>query len=221
MKRRLEPRRADAALRLRRDQQDPCRRCCGRCRAGTTACRLDCSIRTGSRRNSRKAGSPGRSRSTPITVDEVPASTRRLQAGGLGARARKGLDARRALRAAAGVAGHAPYLRRGLERDRQVERGALQRFPPAHRRRYDARNTSGSSARTITTPASTCRRHCTRRPSSRSASATRSCRAQYGFPMKLRMPTKLGFKNPEAHHGAVRDQRLPGRLLGGPGLQLV
>ena len=44
---------------------------------------------------------------------------------------------------------------------------------------------------------------------------------KYGFPMKIRMPTKLGFKNPEARRVAGRHQRRPRRLLGGPGLQLV
>ena len=41
---------------------------------------------------------------------------------------------------------------------------------------------------------------------------------KYGFPMKMRMPTKLGYKNPEAHHGDVCHQRLSRRLLGRPGL---
>ncbi len=44
---------------------------------------------------------------------------------------------------------------------------------------------------------------------------------KYGFPMKLRMPTKLGFKNPKHIAGDFRHQRLPRRLLGRPGLQLV
>ena len=43
----------------------------------------------------------------------------------------------------------------------------------------------------------------------------------YGFPMKIRMPTKLGFKNPEIRHRHARHQRGPRRLLGEPGLQLV
>ncbi len=46
------------------------------------------------------------------------------------------LDAARALRPAADFADHASHLRRGLERDRQVERRALFRFPRAHRRRH-------------------------------------------------------------------------------------
>ena len=44
---------------------------------------------------------------------------------------------------------------------------------------------------------------------------------KYGFPMKCRMPTKLGFKNPEVHHRDVRAEQRRRRLLGGQGLQLV
>src|SRR5260221_119079 len=60
-----------------------------------------------------------------------------LQAAGRGPGAgEEALDARPALCAAAGVAGHAPHLRRGLERDRQVERRALLRLPRTDRRRH-------------------------------------------------------------------------------------
>ena len=44
---------------------------------------------------------------------------------------------------------------------------------------------------------------------------------KYGFPMKLRMPTKLGYKNPKHITGDLRHQHVPGRLLGRPGIQLV
>ena len=44
---------------------------------------------------------------------------------------------------------------------------------------------------------------------------------KYGFPMKIRIPTKLGFKNPEARDGDGRHQQWNPRLLGGAGLQLV
>ena len=43
---------------------------------------------------------------------------------------------------------------------------------------------------------------------------------KYGFPMKLRVPTKLGFKSPSTSC-ALHNQRLPGRILGRSGLQLV
>ncbi len=47
------------------------------------------------------------------------------------------------------------------------------------------------------------------------------CRAKYGFPMKLRMPTKLGYKNPKHIVEIFVTNDVPGRLLGRPGLQLV
>ena len=33
---------------------------------------------------------------------------------------------------------------------------------------------------------------------------------KYGFPMKCRIPTKLGFKNPEVRHRDGRHQQRPG-----------
>ena len=44
--------------------------------------------------------------------------------------------------------------------------------------------------------------------------------AKYGYPVKLRMPTKLGYKNPK-HIRAIYVSHLPRRLLGRPGVQLV
>ena len=46
------------------------------------------------------------------------------------------VDAGGALQAAAGQAGHPPYLRRGLERDRKLDRHAAARFPQTRRRRH-------------------------------------------------------------------------------------
>src|SRR4030081_2410259 len=46
------------------------------------------------------------------------------------------MDAGGALQAAAGQAGHAPYLCRGLERDRELDRNAAARFPEINRRRH-------------------------------------------------------------------------------------
>ncbi len=45
--------------------------------------------------------------------------------------------------------------------------------------------------------------------------------AKYGFPMKLRMPTKLGYKNPKHIVEMFVTNTYPWRLLGRPGLQLV
>ena len=87
----------------------------------------------------------------------------KLEVGGL-VENKKPWTLERALRAAAGDADHAPHLRRGLERDRQMDGRAAVRFPAAHRRRHHAPNTSGSAApRAITTP-STWRPRCIRRP---------------------------------------------------------
>ena len=43
----------------------------------------------------------------------------------------------------------------------------------------------------------------------------------YGFPMKIRMPTKLGFKNPKYVVAMEVTNARSRRLLGEPGLQLV
>ena len=45
--------------------------------------------------------------------------------------------------------------------------------------------------------------------------------AKYGYPVKLRMPTKLGYKNPKHIRAHLRHQHVSRRLLGRPGLQLV
>ena len=75
------------------------------------------------------------------------------------------VDARQALRAAAGVADHPPRLRRRLERDRLVAGRAAVANSSSASAPTPAPNTSGSSApRAIPTP-STCRPRCIRRPS--------------------------------------------------------
>ena len=51
--------------------------------------------------------------------------------------------------------------------------------------------------------------------------ADRCCPPKYGFPMKLRMPTKLGFKNPKHIAALFVTNNLSRRILGRPGLQLV
>ena len=201
-----------------------CRRCCGRCRAGTIACRTGSSIPTGSRRSSRKAAITKPFPFNAFYGDGRGAARgrRELQARGLRARAREeAVDAARALRAA-----RRSRRSRGTSASKAGARSAsgaacasaisCSASAPTSRR-----NTWASSARTTTTPASTCRPRCIRRPCSRSGSPTRSCRAEYGFPMKLRMPTKLGFKNPKHITALFVTNEYPGRLLGGPGVQLV
>ena len=76
--------------------------------------------------------------------DHAAVPVQRLLSGGRGARGRRGrlrargrrpgrqqedLDARPALRAAAGDPDHPPHLRRGLERDRQMDGRAVLRIP--------------------------------------------------------------------------------------------
>ena len=71
-------------------------------------------------------------------LDDAP-DDRRQGLEARGARPRRQqeiMDAGGALQAAAGQAGHAPYLRRGLERDRKLDRHAVARFPQAGRRRH-------------------------------------------------------------------------------------
>ena len=102
-------------------------------------------------------------------IDEVPEvdpSTYRLRNRRPRQRQAR-LDARRTACDAAGKPGDATYLHRRLERDRQMGRRALRRFPRARGRRHDARNTSPSIAPTTTPRASTCRPRCTRRRCSR------------------------------------------------------
>ena len=43
----------------------------------------------------------------------------------------------------------------------------------------------------------------------------------FGFPIRLRVATKLGFKSPKADRGHGGHQHQPRRLLGEPPLQLV
>ena len=71
-------------------------------------------------------------------LDDAPNRRRQeLEAGGArSGREQEILDAGRALPVAAGQAGHAPHLRRGLERDRKLDRHAAARFPESDRRGY-------------------------------------------------------------------------------------
>jgi DMSO/TMAO reductase YedYZ molybdopterin-dependent catalytic subunit len=109
------------------------------------------------------------------------------------------LDAGRALLAAAGQAGHAPYLRRGLERDRQLDRHAVARLPEDQvgadtRAKYvwfqcadkDGYNSPLDMASAL-------------HPQTQMTFkfADEILPRAYGFPMKIRVPTKLGFKNPK------------------------
>ena len=179
--RRRQPRRADVAHRLRhRRRRCRRRRCCARFRTSTTACRPGCSIPTSSRRPIRRARSRGRFRSTPITRRtrrrRSTAQRYKLEVGGLiDNKEPWTLERLYALPQETQITRH--DLRRGLERDRQMDRRAAVANSCAGSAPTRAPNTSGSSApRAIPTP-STWRPRCIRRPSSRSSSPTRSCRA--------------------------------------------
>jgi hypothetical protein len=60
-----------------------------------------------------------------------------------------------------------------------------------------ARSSSASIVSTITAAASTWPPHCTRKPSWRWISRNRRLTPPWGAPLRLRIPTKLGFKNPK------------------------
>ena len=116
------------------------------------------------------------------------------------------VDDRRIVCSAAGQPGHAPCLRRGLEHDRQVERHAAA-YSSFERIGADTsvHAMSASSARTVITRASTCRPRCIRRPSWRSGWSDEILPTKYGYPFKVRIPTKLGFKNPKFVTAILRD----------------
>ena len=133
------------------------------------------------------------------SLDERPRSRPRTGSSRCGAWSeQKVVDAGGALQAAAGQAGHAPHLRRGLERDRQLDRHAAARFPENRRCRHRAKYVWFQ---------------CADKDGYNSPLDMRSAlHAQtqmtfkfgdeilpraYGFPMKIRVPTKLGFKNPK------------------------
>jgi DMSO/TMAO reductase YedYZ molybdopterin-dependent catalytic subunit len=124
----------------------------------------------------------------------VDANDYRLEVGGQVKE--RNLAAVRALRPAAGFADHAPHLRRGLERDRQVERPALSRTSSPASAPTRARAMSASSARTTTTPASTWPRRCNPQTIMAFRFGDQGAAAEIRLPWKLRIPTKLGFKNP-------------------------
>ena len=113
-------------------------------------------------------------------VREVDGDAWRLELSGA-CRRQAPLDAGGPARAAAGEPDHAAYLRRGLERDRPMERRAVPRFPATRSAPTRAPAMSASTAPTTITPASTWRRRCIRRPFWRSTSATRRCRRNTGF----------------------------------------
>ena len=116
------------------------RRRCAWCRSSTTGCRRGCSIPTGWRRPIAESAI---TRPFPFNgyypeeqAPDIDEDRYKLVVDGLVAQ-QAALDARPALRAAAGDADHPAHLRRGLERHRQMDRRAAQGVPHPHRRRPD------------------------------------------------------------------------------------
>ena len=116
----------------------------------------------------------------------------------------------------------APRLRRGLEHDRQMGRRAAAHLPGEGRRRPRARyvsfhcddpisySTSIDMASALHPQTILCLTY-----------AGKPIEPQFGAPMRVKIPTKLGFKQPKFVTEIQRDQRVSGRLLGGLRLQLV
>ena len=178
----------------------------GACRAGTTARRPGCSIRSGSRPNIPRAASR---KPFPFNAyyseDEVRDRRRRE----LQARARRhdqgeeAVDAAGALRAAAGLAGHAPHLRRGLERDRQVERRALLRLPRSASAPTPTREVRRLQVRRrLLRPASTWRPRCIRRRMLALQLRRPDPAAEVRLSDEAAHPDQARLQEPEAHRRA-------------------
>ena len=154
--------------------------------------------------------------------DEAPeVDPATLQAGGRRARRQQeALDARRAQRAAASVADHPPRLRRRLERDRLVAGRAAFGIPQAYRRRHPRQIRLVQMRRGLHQHD---RHAATLHPQTQLTLKfdNKTLPRAYGFPMKIRMPTKLGFKQPKYVVAMEVTNDRQRRLLGRPGLQLV
>ena len=107
---------------------------------------------------------------------EVDGKTYKLEVGGL-IDNKKPWTLDRALRAAAGVADHAPRLRRGLERDRLLAGRAAVGIPQAHRRRHPRQIRLVPVRRGLLQHHRHADRAASADPAHASSSTTRSCRA--------------------------------------------
>ena len=95
-------------------------------------------------------------------VRHVDGDAWRLEVSGL-INERRAVDAGRSRSAAADQPDHTPHLHRGLERDRQMGRRPVPRFPCAHRCRYAGAICVVPLRRRLSQLASTWRRRCTSR----------------------------------------------------------
>ena len=99
------------------------------------------------------------------------------------------------LRAAGAGDHHPPRLRRRLGLYRPVVRPESERFSGTRRRRSDGEIRLFPLRRRLSPKASTWRPRCTRRPSSPRNYADETIADPFGFPLRLRTSTKLGYKN--------------------------
>ena len=189
------------------------------------ACRPRCSAAPGWRRPTAKPTSPIHSRSTPDypldQVRQVDGDSWRLELSGLD-RGTPSVDTAElaALPQAAQIT--AAHLHRGLERDRKngaACRSAIFLRASAPTR---VRAMCPSAAPTTTAAridmATALHKQTLLALTFRDAPLPRDLSA---FPMKLRVPTKLGFKNPKHIVAIEVYECIPGRILGGLRLQLV
>ena len=171
------------------------------------AFRRGCLTRSGWRANIPRAPLPGRFRSTRFTTPNSPDKapvvdpvSYRLNVSGLvDDRSDWTLDRLYALPRVTQITRHIC-----IEGWSAVGKWSGVRFSDFLRRSAPtcARSTSRSIATTNTRRRSICRPRSTRKRYWRSGSTTAVLPRQYGFPMKMRIPTKLGFKNPK-HIGEI------------------
>ncbi len=121
---------------------------------------------------------------------QIPAATCRAD------RRQAALDRRAASRAAAGNPDHAPCLRRGLEHDRQMDRHAAAHVPGTDRRRHHGKICRVRMRRRLLRGDGHAQRVA---PADHHGvpAGRRDPARRYGYPFKIRVPTKLGFKNPK------------------------
>ena len=171
---------------------------CVSCRHSTIASKPCCSARPRWRRNIRKARSRGRSRSMLIIR-----STRRrrsmvtiIVSRSVASSTREAVDARRA-RTDCRRSRKSPATSASKVGARSV-RGRACGYPISQLIGADLNaDMSGSSApRAIPVP-STCRPPCIRQTQLTLKFDRQTLPTAYGFPIKIRIPTKLGFKNPK------------------------
>ena len=132
---------------------------------------------------------------------EVDGSTYRLEVSGLvGDKTPWTLGP--ASRAAADKPDHAPHLHRRLERDRRLARRVAQDIPRTHRRADTTAKYVGFKCADRYYSSLDMARALHPQTQLTLDFGAQPLPTKYGYPLKLRVPTKLGFKNPK-HIAAV------------------